>query len=129
MQIEGYTIENPIKLGRAKDKLGAVKYDEHTLLAEYDRLGGLITRNGQKVKTGCFYDAKAKAPFDEPKIVYLYSIGGRVVEVPEGAELPGEVRAANILAEELKKDRTKASKGKKKVKAETETEEEIGEDE
>lgn len=117
MEIEGYLLENTIKIQRAETLLPA-DYSKHDLLIAYDKLGGLITRGGQKIKTGCFYDAKRKAAATEPKAIYLYAVNGHIVEVPEGHELPGEVRAAKILEEEVEKDRVKAVKGKKTVKKE-----------
>lgn len=121
MEIDGYVLQNSVKLDRAREKLGEDATDTDLLVA-YDKLGGLITKGGQPLKVGCFFNVKTKKAHDKPKAIYIYSVGGRLVEVPEGTELPGEVRAAKILEEEDKK----ARKGKKPVKAE---EEEIGEDE
>lgn len=115
MEINGYKLENSIKIQRAESTLGA-DFTENDLLVAYDKLGGLITKGGQKIKTGCFYDTKRKAAAVKPVPVYLYNVNGHIVEVPEGTELPGEVRAANILAEEQGKDRAKAAKAKKAAK-------------
>lgn len=125
MEIDGYQLTNTVKLDRARTIIGEDASDQDLLVA-YDRLGGLITKEGQKIKTGCFYDVKSKKAFAKPKLIYLYSVSGRIVEVPEGTELPGEVRAANILAKEAKKTRT--AKPKKEEVAEKEESEE-GEDE
>lgn len=73
---------------------------ELAILAEYDRIGGLIRKGTDKVKTGSFYDFKGKKPRTEPKIIYIFNINGKFVEVPDGVELPGIVKAANIMAEE-----------------------------
>lgn len=124
MRIGNYTLDNSVKLDRAQAKIGP-ESSEEALLVEYDRLGGLITKGGQKIKTGCFYDSKNKKAFAKPEVIFIYSINGRIVEVPEGTELPGEVRAAKILEESDKKARAKKST-KKEVKAE-EVEEEDGE--
>lgn len=72
---------------------------EHAVLAEYDRLGGLIKRQGDKVETGSFFDFKAKKPRVEPKVVFLYRINGKTVKVEDGVELPGIVKAAKVLEE------------------------------
>lgn len=76
---------------------------ETALLAEYDKLGGLITKNGDKVKTGSFYDVSAKRPRDTPAVVLTYTINGEVVEVPEEEETPGIVKAAKIQKEKKSK--------------------------
>lgn len=73
---------------------------EARLIAEYDRLGGFIRRNGDKVKTGSFWDFKGKKAFEVPQVVFIYNVNGKFVEVADGQELPGVVRAARILKEE-----------------------------
>ncbi len=77
---------------------------EADLIAEYDKLGGLIKRGSDKVKTGSFYDFKGREARPKPQVVFYYRINGRYVEVPDGAELPGEVKAAKILDESETKD-------------------------
>ena len=70
---------------------------ESAILAEYDKLGGLIKRGDDTIKTGSFYDIKARTPRKEPKIIFTFrDIKGRYVEVPDGVELPREVKAAKI---------------------------------
>ncbi len=76
---------------------------ESSLLAEYDRLGGLIIKGDDKVKTGSFWNFKGRKAHENPKIFFVYSVNGRIVEIPEGTELPGEVRAARFL-EQTQKD-------------------------
>lgn len=113
MELLGYTLVNEDKVERALNgsvvdhgkRVGGIadefgKYDEEALLAEYDRLGGLIKKGGDNLKIGCFYDFKARRPRTEPKVVFLFRVNGQEVEVPEGTELPGRVRAARILADE-----------------------------
>lgn len=96
MNIEGYTLENSDKVNRAVEKVGAE--DESALLVEYDRLGGFITKGGVKVKNGSFFDLKLKKARKTPEVVLIYQVGDKQVEVPEGAVLPGEVVASQILA-------------------------------
>lgn len=120
--LNGFKCENLSKLNRAAEAVGS--NDDAALLAEYDRIGGYITKNGEKVKTGSFYDFKAKAARKKPQIVFIYSVNGSLVEVPEGAELPGEVRAAKILEGVAKK---KGKKGKK-VADENESDDTDGEE-
>jgi len=88
-------------------------YDDGALLAEYDKLGGLIKKGSDNVKTGSFYDFKAKKPKATPEIVFTYMINGKVVEVKDGTELPGIVKAAKILAEE--EEAPKKKKGKRVI--------------
>lgn len=93
---------------------------ETALLAEYDKLGGLIKRGNDKVKTGSFFNLKSKKPFDVPQVMFVYRVNGKLVEIPDGKELPGEVRAAKILEEEAAlnneevEEKVEKKKGKKK---------------
>lgn len=127
-QIGGYTLVNEEKLDRALNgtlladgsKIGGVvredgTYDEVELITEYDKLGGLILRGNDKVKTGSFYDFKNKKARKEPEVMFIFNINGKFVEVPDGKELPGEVRAAKILSEEVAEEKVdkKSKKGKK----------------
>lgn len=86
---------------------------ENDLLAEYDRIGGLIQKGGDKVKTGSFYDFKGKRPRTEPKVFFTYSVNGKFVDVPDGTELPGEVKAAKIMNEQNQEQRKSLKKIKK----------------
>lgn len=54
------------------EKGGGVGIDasDEALLAEYDRLGGLITMNGKKVKTGTFYDFRKAEPIEKPELAF-----------------------------------------------------------
>lgn len=93
--------------------------DEAIILAEYDRLGGLVHKDGEKVKTGSFYDLAARKPRETPEVVLLYSVNGKIIEVPEGHEVPLAVRAARIAeGQEPSADETldeKPTKNKKKA--------------
>ncbi len=119
-KVKEFELINPEKADRALNgtlmadssrKGGVVKsdgtWDDDALLAEYDRLGGLIRKGGDKVKTGSFYDFKAKKPFADPKVFYEFRVNDKLVFVPEGKELPGEVKAAKILEEEEKVEKPK----------------------
>lgn len=129
-----FTLVNEDKVERAKNgflngenaRVGGVaeadgSYVPEELVAEYDKLGGKIMVGSDVVKTGSFHDFKTKKPHAKPKIVYTYNINGQVVDVPEGAEVPGIVNAARIMAA------NKAKPSAKKV-AETEETEETGEE-
>lgn len=89
---------------------------EFSLLAEYDRIGGLIRKNGDKVQTGSFYNFKARAPHEKPRVVFVYKVNNRFVEVPEGTELPGEVKAAKILESKEEEEAEVEEKPKKRTR-------------
>jgi len=76
---------------------------EDALLAEYDRLGGLIKRGEDIVKTGSFYDFKARTPLAKPHVVFQYRINGELVDVPEDAPEPIAVKASKLQTEAKKK--------------------------
>lgn len=115
MNIDGYILENPTKVERAINGTptanggtnGGVGVDGN-ILAEYDRIGGLITKNGRKVKTGSFFDFKANKVKKNPDVVFLIRVGDEEVEVAEGEPMPIEVQAAEILDK-----KKKAGKGRK----------------
>lgn len=118
MNIKGFTLDNEEKVGRAilgsmgseGTLKGGVGEDatEEAKLAEYDRLGGLILKGDNKVKTGSFYDFKKQKPRETPEVVFVFrDIDDNEVEVPEGEAIPMKVKAAEI---------NKSKKGAKKVK-------------
>lgn len=80
---------------------------EFALLAEYDRLGGLVKKGTDKVKTGSFYNIKSRKPHENPVATFVFMINGREVEVKDGEEVPLVVKAAQVLAEEEKPKRKK----------------------
>lgn len=117
MTVEGFVLVNGEKVERAKygamsregKLVGGVGEDAApaALLAEYDRLGGLVLKDGVKVRTGSFYDFEARAPRKEPKLTFEASLDGEVVEVTEG-------EAKAIKATKEKQAKLKKSKKKKK---------------
>lgn len=125
MRVGDYDLANEEKYRRVIDGtqggdgglVGGLGVDasEEDILAYYDKFGGLITKNGDTVKNGSFWDFKAKKPLAKPKVFFVYRINGRVVEVPEGTELPGEVRAARLLASSVEADEVE-EKPKKRLK-------------
>ena len=116
MEIKGFSLNNEDKLNRAV--LGTIgrggklyggvgeNASDEEKLAAYDKLGGLILKGKSIVKMGSFYDfVKGKAK-ETPEIIFVFrDLDGDAVEVPEGEEVPIEVKAAEIA---------KANKGKKK---------------
>lgn len=116
MIINGFTLANDDKLNRAiygsvgregKMKGGVgEKAAEEEILAEYDRLGGLILKGENKVKTGSFYDFDEKLARKEPKVVFETSIDGMLVEVSEDevvALKTAESKVANLKSKKVKK--------------------------
>lgn len=91
---------------------------ETALIAEYDKFGGLIRRGSDKVETGSFWNFTAKKAWATPKVTFVYRFGNKVVKVPDGVELPGEIKAQKILKEMAKEE--KKPKKIKKVKPEEE---------
>lgn len=73
---------------------------ESALLAEYDRLGGLIRKGGDKVVTGSFYDFKARKSLNPPMVKFEFMINGKQVVIGEEDEVPSIVRAARELQKE-----------------------------
>lgn len=103
-----YVLDNPEKVNRAiygfvssggqmKGGVGEGASDD-AILAEYDRLGGLILLGGRKVKTGSFYDILAKKPRATPKVILVVKTSKGFVEVPAD-KIPVEA-----LAEEMADD-------------------------
>lgn len=127
MQVEEFELVNAEKVDRVingtLDRDGALKgglgedADPADILAGYDRLGGLIRRDGDTVKTGTFWDFKLKKAVAKPVVVCQYRINGKVVDVADGEKVPGIVKAfkqgdALDEVEVEKPKRTRATVGK-----------------
>jgi hypothetical protein len=123
IKVKGYKLVNPDKIQRAlhgspDDKgmpVGGVyrdgKYDDDELLVEYDRIGGLIrNKEGDKVRTGSFYNFTDRKAHDKPAVELEYRVNGELVFVKEGKPTPGIVRATQQLEKETKKKVKKAKK-------------------
>lgn len=91
---------------------------EHDLLAEYDKHSGCIKRGNDKVENGSFYDFKGRQARKEPKVNFVYRFGNKLVKVPDGVELPGEIKAQKILkeAQAAQVEEREEAKEAKKVK-------------
>lgn len=106
--IDGFVLENHDKLQRVLEgdvmtqglpqgglieKYGDIsKVPPSEVLARYDKIGGLITKDigsdvRVKIKTGSFWDVRKKAPREEPMVKYLFIVGGEKVEVDDPSEL------------------------------------------
>lgn len=74
--VKGYELKNRRKavicaegnIGEGMSFPGVGWENEDALLAEYDKRGGLIMKDGQKIATGSFYDFKLRKPRPEPLI-------------------------------------------------------------
>jgi 2-keto-4-pentenoate hydratase len=75
------------------------------VLANYDKLGGLVLKDGQIVKMGSFYDFKAKKARVEPDITFLVDLDGNRVEVGEE-----EAKAVNKAKAKIKELKSKTKK-------------------
>jgi hypothetical protein len=109
-EINGFTLVNAEKIeralhgtmGKGGELNGGVgdKAKPEDLLAEYDRLGGLILKDGRKVKTGSFYDFDKKEARETPQVILiLKDLEGETVELDGDAELTPELKAAEVIAE------------------------------
>lgn len=87
-------------------------------LVAYDKLGGYITFEGRKVKTGAFWSFDDNAAVESPEPVLLFRVDGENVEVPVGAQLPIEVQASELAGKK------KAGKVVSKAKAKPSIEDE-----
>jgi len=137
MEILGFSIVNDEKFNRAvygamgangalHGGVGEGATDE-AKLAEYDRLGGLVRKGKNKVKMGCFYDFKSKAPHKKFDVVLEFKdLDGETVEIAEGEEIPVELKAAEIInekkavkamakVEEIEKKKEESKKKGKKI--------------
>lgn len=118
MEINGLILQNEEKVdraingavgreGKAEGGVGADASPEQ-IIAAYDKLGGLILKGGHKVKTGCFWNFKEGKPVENPKVMFtLRDINGNEVSIPDGVELPVEVKAVEIIAKKKRGRKTR----------------------
>ena len=118
MEINGYVLVSEAKLDRALNGtivdqgrvLGGVGKDAtpEAILAEYDKLGGLVLKDGLKVKLGSFYDFKKKQARKEPEVSFEVSLDGDILDV-------SEEEAKTLDAVKAKKEEIKKKKSRKEV--------------
>ena len=117
MTINGYELVNPEKLDRAingtvgrdgRSNGGVGTENEDAIIAAYDKLGGLILKDGLKVKMGSFYDFVNKKPREEAEVSYMTEIEGEIVEVTE--EEAKAVKTARKKIADTKSKKLKKSK-------------------
>lgn len=121
--VNGFQIENAEKLerviygtmGRGGELMGGLglEADPELVLAHYDKLAGFITKDGVKVKTGSFWDFKAKAPRSKAEVMFIFNIGGDNVEVDDPANLHKAIEVVGKARAE-KEAKVKAAKKKSK---------------
>lgn len=125
MQVGEFTLQNPEKVERAINgtvgaggqlKGGVGPEDPKAVLAEYDRLGGHITKGTHKVKPGSFFDFKTQKPIANPKPKLVFRIEGEDVEVDADEPLPLQVRASEA-AKTKKQEKAEAAAAKKAAKS------------
>lgn len=116
--INGFQIENNEKFNRAvfgvvtregkmSGGVGENASDE-VKLAEYDKLAGYITKDGNKVKTGSFWDFDKRKMREVSKVIIVFKdLNGEKVEVGENEVVPITVKAAQIQAEKKKAKKVK----------------------
>lgn len=117
MIIGDFVLENEEKLNRALHgtvtrggKLtGGVGEDapEEAIIAEYDRLGGYITKDDLKVMMGSFYDFDKKKPREKPEVTFVAKIDGDLIEVTEDEAQALETakkKTAKVKAKKIKKE-------------------------
>ncbi len=112
-EINGYTLVNEEKLvrviggsmgreGRLRGGIGE-NADPSDVLANYDRLGGLIRKGAHNIKMGAFWDFTKNKKREVPIVQFVFrDIEGKEVLVDEDGEIPMEVKAAEA-AKSVKK--------------------------
>ena len=127
MNINGYVLENEEKLARAikgtlsrdgrlvgglETMVGWDKLPEEEknalILGQYDRLGGLVTKNEVNIKIGSFYDFINKIVRPKPIVSFEMNLDGELVEVNE--EEAVSIKKAKKKTEELKAKKKKKAK-------------------
>lgn len=125
LKVGKYVLENPDKVERAlhgspNDKgefVGGVlkadnKYDNDALLAEYDRIGGLITLKGDKVRTGSFFNFTAKKPHEEAQVQLEFRVNGERTFVDAKDESPKTQAVKEVAKKTTARKKAAASKSK-----------------
>ena len=134
--IDGFVLENADKLQRVLEgevKRAGVpeggllsqygdldKIPPEMVLAHYDKLNGYITKDvggsqRVKIKNGSFWDFKKRKPHEEPKVIYLFRVGGEQVEVDDPSKLAQAVTTVqNVVSEKQQKDAERRARAKKK---------------
>ena len=124
-KVNGFVMENADKverviygnMGRAGVLEGGLGEDAEPelILANYDKLAGYITKDGIKIKTGSFWDFKAKAARKTPDVMYIFNIGSDKVEVRDPKDLASAISTVEKVREQ-KEEKATEKKAKSKLK-------------
>lgn len=103
-------------LTRLNTRAGGVGPDAqpNALLAEYDRLGGFIAKNGLKVKEGSFFDFKIRKPRAEPIVSFILNVEGENIEGTE--EEAAALKSARERAKAMKARKASSVLGESNTK-------------
>jgi len=101
--LEGAQNEHGEFFGGIRESDGS--FDKTALLVGYDKIGGLIKKDDDKVRTGSFYDFGKRKAREIPKVEFEFRINGEVVYVPEEAEKPNAIKAVQMVEKEHMKKR------------------------
>lgn len=131
--VNGFEMENADKLSRVVFgdmgrggvltgglTLDVAEKDPELVLAHYDKLAGLIKKDGIKIKTGSFWNFKLKQPRKDakgkyaPDVMYIFNIGGDNVEVDDPKNLASAIGMIEKVRTE-KEEKVKAKKAKSKL--------------
>jgi len=114
MTIGEYELINEMKVERAMASVAKADgtFKDSDLLAEYDKLGGLIKKGDDKVRIGSFFDFKNKKAFVKPEVFLTFNINGKNVDVPADEPTPAIVKAARVAEKEVKEEKV-TRRGKK----------------
>lgn len=107
------------KMGRMGDLVGGLGLEAKPkdVLAAYDRIAGLIKKDGYKIKTGSFWNFTrgVNAAHKEPKVKYLFQIEGETIEVDDPTELAAAItKTREIVAEKKEEVQKKMAKARAK---------------
>lgn len=104
-------------MGRSGELEGGIgdKASSDDILANYDRIAGLVRKDGTKIKTGSFWNFARgiNAPHKKPIVKYIFNVGGDEVEVDNPAEL-GRAMQTVEAARRQKEEKFKEKKAKSK---------------
>ena len=107
VQVMGFELLNDDKVQRALTAIGE-EGSEEDLLAEYDKLGGGIKKDGRKVAMGSFYDfttkkAKTKVDYEELEYEEEFVLVRKPLETKSAKGLSTKERIAKLGKKEVAK--------------------------
>ena len=123
-KVQRALVGTPTRLGQLSGGLqsrpdwSTLKQEEKDkiLLAEYDKLGGLITKGGLKVSSGTFWDFKQKGLKDKPSETFEMNIEGDIIAISEDEAKAIDSAKKKVAEIKAKKIADSGEKPKKKIK-------------